>query len=222
MAKTMKYILLCFCCVSLIGCANTQNIPLTKERAALLKGHTVAAVQSPAPDFVAMTRVKSMFGAVGALGMVAEGNAIVHEDNVNDPAREIGSDLTKAVAKGYGSKVINLPLKKGEAGSVAAISKNYKESDFLMDVKTTSWGCAFDPYGWDKYYVIYTVTLRLIDTRTQTVLCQGYFPPNRTEKSDPYSFEDLTGNQGAILKHVLKQYTDRAIQFFKTETLGVK
>jgi len=219
--KPLANSLLAFICCTLIACVNTKNIPMTKEHAALLKGHSMASLPSHTPDFVAATRLKGTLGLMGVVGMVAEGNVIIHENNVEDPAQTIAANLTKAIAGRYGIKMVNLTQKRGVDQSIAALSKAGQEADYLIDVKTSSWGCMYYPTGWDKYYLIYTANLQLIDTRTQTVLCQGYFTAPRKDKENASSYTGLMENQAAGLKQELKSSTEQAIHFFKTEILGL-
>jgi hypothetical protein len=56
-------------------------------------GFILVVTTSDRPDFAAMTAGKAMFGMVGAFAMISAGNKVIRENNVEDPAHYIGSEL---------------------------------------------------------------------------------------------------------------------------------
>jgi len=205
--------------VTLSACVSTRNVPLSPVRAALLKGHSFATTRYSVPDFPATTPVKAELGMIGAFAMIAEGNSRIRENRVNDPANVIAAELAKAVTAKYSGWIVNSANETVSDGSVIAISKAYSNADYLIDVKTVGWGCIYYPFNWGRYRVTYSAQFRLIDTRQQVVLCEGFFAwtPNDTANAPGYG--ELMDNNAARLKAELKIAEEGAVRHFKTETL---
>ena len=90
-----------------IGCASTK--PITDSCANDLRNHTVVCAEREAPDFTAYSAGKhfagSMFGIVGAAiaqnSMASEGNKIISENGIEDPADYIAVQLMSGLTAQY-------------------------------------------------------------------------------------------------------------------------
>lgn len=84
--------------VFLGGCA-TVSTPFSKDVSAQLQGKTLARSHYSAPDFTAFSAGKAVFvGLLGIPSMIAEGNSIIKENEISDPAIEISQTLSKKIA----------------------------------------------------------------------------------------------------------------------------
>ena len=72
--------------VTFAGCVSTKIVPLQQARMASLQGKTLTVAKREKPSFGAMTAGKAAFGMIGAAAMIAKGNSIVQENNIEDPA----------------------------------------------------------------------------------------------------------------------------------------
>ena len=207
-------------CLSLSACVSTRNVPLTSDHMALLKGHSFGMTRYPVPAFSAMTPAKAELGMIGAIAMVAEGNSRILENNVNDPAVTIASELAKSVSAKFAGRVVTSPHKTISDYSVSAISAEHKDTDYVIDVKTINWSCVYYPLNWGRYRVIYSAKFRLIDTRKQAVLCEGFYSriPYDPDNAPSYT-QLLEDNHAAKLKSELNIAKDGAVGQFKTDTL---
>ena len=117
-----------------------------------------------------MTAGKAMFALVGAAAMIAAGNEIVEENNIEDPASYIQSELAKELSKSYGFKINETDEKSVKTSKGSEIAKAFPESDLVLDVETINWSFAYFPTDWDNYRVIYSAKLRLIDTKSKSIV----------------------------------------------------
>jgi hypothetical protein len=188
--------------VTLAGCVSTKNVPLQQARMASLQGKTLTVVKREKPSFTAMTAGKAAFGLIGAAAMVAKGNSIVQENNVEDPAGYIAKELAGDLAAVYSMTIV--PVEGG--------------ADLLLDVRTVNWSFAYFPTDWNSYRVIYSTKLKLTD-KSGKVLAEG-FCARIPEKSDGApGYEELMADQAARLKQELKAGADQCIGEFRTKVL---
>jgi hypothetical protein len=210
-----------FLCISLSACVTTKNVPLSRAGAAALRGHSLSTTRRSVPSFSAATPVKVELGMVGALAMVAEGNSRIRENQVNDPANCIAAELAKAVAVNYGAKIANTvsSARLVSDEGVSAISKAHQDVDYVVDVRTINWSSCYYPINWFSYRVIYSAKFRLINTRTHSVLCEGFYSRVPNDPATAPSYSGLMENNAARLKSELNIAAEGAIHHFKADTL---
>jgi hypothetical protein len=187
--------------VTLAGCVSTKIVPLQQGRMASLQGKTLTVAKHEKPSFGAMTAGKAAFGIIGAAAMIAKGNSIVQENNVEDPAGYIAKELAGDLATTHSLTVV--PADGG--------------ADILLDVRTVNWSFAYFPTDWNSYRVIYSAKLKLTDTRSGKVLAEG-FCARIPEKSDGApGYEELMADQAARLKQELTAGADHCIAEFRSK-----
>jgi hypothetical protein len=189
--------------VALAGCVSTKIVPLQPARMASLQGKTLTVAKHEKPSFGAMTAGKALFGVIGAVAMVAKGNSIVQEHNVEDPAGYIATALAGDLATAHSMTLA--PVGGG--------------ADFLLDVKTVNWSFVYFPTAPRRYRVIYSTKLKLTDTKSGKVLAEG-FCARIPEKSDSApGYEELMADQAARLKQELTAGADQCIGEFRAKVL---
>ncbi|MFX8274111.1 hypothetical protein ABTL44_19005, partial [Acinetobacter baumannii] len=73
------------------------------------------------PSFTAMTAGKAMFGAIGGVAMVAAGNSIIKENDIQDPARKIGQHLAEKLVAAHGMRLVDDTNKTAEDDKVETL-----------------------------------------------------------------------------------------------------
>src|SRR4051794_10640443 len=101
----MKILIAPLAAVSLLaGCTTITHTPLAKDASQQLQGKTLGVAQYPMADFAAFTPGKAAFGALGGAAMVAEGNGIVKDYAIPDPATAIAEGLARKLSSARGMK----------------------------------------------------------------------------------------------------------------------
>lgn len=186
----------------LSACTTVNNIPLSREASAQLQGKKLVRTQYPMPDFAAFTAGKAAFALLGAAAMIAEGNSIVKENAIPDPAIAIGEQLATRLAAARG--VVAVPSRAVAASDdVAALTVAYPGADYVLDVKTFNWSFVYYPSNWARYRVIYSARLRLIDSASKKVVAETLCSTTQGDDANPPSKDDLLNNQAALLKQYL-------------------
>lgn len=217
-----------FLLASLVSCVSNKQVPLSQADAARMKGNEVMTTQRKKPPFGAMTAGKvaagSLFGAVGGAiagaSMMSAGDKIVATNGIQDPAGQISRELVTALAQARGLKIAirEANVTKEDPKAIAASAAG---SDFLLDVRTVNWSFVYFPANWARYRVIYSVKLRLIDTRTGKVIAEGFHAriPEKTGNSPDY--DALVANGAAVIKAELSAATAESVAHFKKNVLGL-
>lgn len=71
--------------------------PINEKSLSGLKSQSIVQTARKAPDFAAMTAGKAAFAVLGALAMIGEGNRIVADNKVIDPAESVAAGLAAAL-----------------------------------------------------------------------------------------------------------------------------
>ena len=203
------------------ACASTQNVAVSSDTRDAMQGKSVILVQRETPSFVAMTSGKGMFAVAGVGAAVAEGNKMVSENGIVDPAMTISRTLAENLVSDYGLQL------QGETGvatsdSVDSIVELAGESDYALDVATNGWTYMYDGFSFGDYFVGYSSKLRLIDVRTGKVVSSGFcaYDAKKLGKG-PVSHEKLLAENAAYIKQELADATDVCIQEFATKLFAV-
>lgn len=203
----------------LTACVSTQKVPLSPAQSGSLRGQTVVASQHARPAFAAITPGKAAFGMVGAAAMIAEGNSQIRNNQVADPAEQISHQLAATLASKLGMRVVGHGGHVTSGEQAAVVAREHPQARYVVDVRTINWSCVYYPFGWGSYRVIYSAKLRLIDTQTAAVLCEGFFARVPNDQSKAFSYDALMNHNAAGLKGELAIAAQEAITFFTREIL---
>lgn len=220
--KNMKNIIPIIALIILSGCVSTKNIPLNQNNISKMDPSSILVTKRAKPDFTAMTAGKAGFGLLGAAAMVSSGNKIVKNNSIEDPAAYIGANLSAELTSKYGLKVneLNTLIKSRKAKE---ISKRYlkSNSDWILDIETINWSFGYFPSDWNNYRVIYTAKLRLIDSRDNSIVAEGFCSRVPKKDSSAPSHDELLDQNAARIKSELLAAADHCIKEFKTKVLKI-
>ena len=185
--------------------ARPKLVPLPEATATTLPGKTLAVTRRGVkPSFIAMTAGKATFALLGVAAMASEGNRMVKDNDIADPADTVEAVLVPALVKQYGVKPAP------ESGHSIAPGNDLKQiigaapgADLILDIRSIGWNFAYYPTHWGTYWVGYGVEVQLIDTKSATVLASAPCSSNTQKNAAPPSKEALVGNGAQLLKDVL-------------------
>ncbi|AUT48055.1 hypothetical protein [Achromobacter sp. AONIH1] len=188
--------------VSLGACTTVKHAPISQESLNKLEGKSVTSTRYGQPDFAAFTAGKAAFAMLGAMAAVSEGNTIVKENAIEDPAIAISAVLQDKLATAKRATVMDSTTvtKKDDIASILAANPG---GDFVLDVKTLSWMFSYYPANWARYRVFYNARLRLIDTSSKTVVAESACSSVQGDDNNPPTKDQLLEDKAALLKDYL-------------------
>jgi hypothetical protein len=217
-----KVVLLIGLFAMLSGCVSTKNIKISEADFKLLNPNQLAMTTRDKPDFAAMTAGKAMFAMLGAAAMISAGNDIVKENDIDDPARYIQAELAKALNINYGFALSESAAVKVKTDKPAKITAAFADSDLVLDLETINWSFAYFPTDWDNYRVIYSVKLRLFNTKTNSIVAEGFCSRVPEEDDTAPSYEELLANKAERIKQELKIAADKCISELSANVFSIK
>jgi hypothetical protein len=154
----------------------------------------------------------SVVGAAEALKLEkAEGERIIGANSVGDPAPIIARELAEAYAAARGAQVADAPVDGAAADASGA--------RYLVRVQTHDWGFVYYPLDWTHYHLTYDAHFELIDTASHAVVAKGVCAHHSDQTSERFTYNQLSGDGGALLKSQLKAIADECVAQFKAEAL---
>ena len=204
---------------ALAGCVSTKTVGVAPNALAQYRGATVTVAHREKGGFIAQTAGKAMFGAIGAVAMIHAGNELIRDDQVPDPAVSIGQALESDLAGQDGLKTVDTTVST-DTVDVSKLASQYKDADLLVDVVTTYWGIVYFPTNWSHYKLLYSVKLRLIDTKQAKVIAEGFCTRKQETSPDAAPTKaQLLDNQAAGLKKELADAGSYCTEEFREKAL---
>jgi hypothetical protein len=204
--------------VFLGGCA-TVSTPFPKDVSAQLQGKTLVRSHYSAPDFTAFSAGKGVFvGLLGIPSMIAEGNSIIKENDISDPAIEISQALSKKIASTHAMKAVESSL-VAASDDTKALKTIYTGADYLLDVKTSNWAFIYYPTDWSHYKVTYRARLRLIDAARKTVVAESSCLSEQGDEAKRPTKEQLLDDRARLLKSYLAKAASACADVFARDVL---
>lgn len=201
------------------GCVSVQQVPMNASSADALKEKEIALSERAKPDFAATTPARGTFGMIGAAVMVSEGNKLIREHGIEDPAHYIGKALVADLQSRYDMRLS--PKAVPTAGDeVKDVVKNADGADLVLDVRTINWSFSYFPTAWGKYRVMYSARVRLVDAKNGTLLAEGGCARVPTQTDGAPSYGELMANAAARLKEELRIAAEHCVSEFKSKTLA--
>jgi len=187
--------------------AKKKMIPLTEASAAALSGKTMAVTRHERAPFTAMTAGKAMFGLLGAGAMIAAGNKLVEENDIEDPADIIARELPAALAAKYGMTIrtaspVLLDVHKPKQVAASQLAGN---ADLILDIRSTGWMSGYYPTDWNTYHVSYSVDVNLMDAKGTLIASAGCLAGTYKHPNSP-SQAALQGYGAQLLKDVTQAH----------------
>lgn len=205
----------------LSACASTQNIAVSPDALTAMQGKTVTVIPSESPGFVAMTSGKGMFAVAGVGAAVAEGNKMVRESGIEDPALTISRALAAGLANDYGLQLAG-ESDVATSDGIDTLVALAVGSDYALEVATNGWSYIYDGFNFGDYYVGYSSKLRLVDVNSAQVVSSGVcaYDAKKAGKS-PVSHEKLLADNAAYIKQELADAASLCIQDFAAELFSM-
>lgn len=210
---TNYFIILLISCVSMVGCAGVNKIPLKHDVATTLADKTLEKTNYEKPDFSAMTAAKVAI-PFASFTMISAGNKIIKTNNVEDPAHFVANKFSETLADKFNLTVAESTPKISNSDKINSLVELYSKADILVDVKTLGWNFCYFPTDWDSYRVMYTARLRLIDTSTNTVIAEDLCSYVPEYSNDAPSYDDLVNENAAGLKLQLHKAANFCLDYF--------
>jgi hypothetical protein len=176
---------------------------LAEVPSSLLWNRKLAVRTGSTPSFYADTPGRRTFGILGVIAMMRQGNQIVEEFGLEDPAGYLSEDLVSTLATRNRMQ-----------------TSTRDAADLLLEVKTINWD--FRPYrnDPDKLFVVYSARINLIDRRAGTVLASGKCRSTRDAQGDSATLEQLLADGAERLQDELREAALECSQRMKSETLS--
>lgn len=197
--------------------AKEKMIPLAEADAAALAGKTVALTVHERPSFTAMTAGKAGFGLLGAAAMISAGNKIIDENQIQDPAEIVRTQLAAALRDNHSVQLRDLDTVATKAKKPKELAALHPESDFVLDVRSGGWMFAYYPTRWGSYWVGYSVQVQLVDTKTGRQVSNVACNANTHENPNSPSREQLLGDGAKLLKDVTASLGWTCVQILAKE-----
>lgn len=207
--------------VLVCGCVSTRTVPVDVAATSHFQGKTITSSQRAVPDFSAMTAGKAMFGMIGAVGMITAGNAIIRDNQVEDPANYISIRLIADQSQKHSMTLVDNSGTLVADESPAKLAAQYAASNYLLDIRTINWSFGYFPTDWNSYRVMYSAKLRLIDTSNAKVMAESFCSRVPEKSEGAPSLDELTANQAQRLKDELRAAADYCIGEFRTTALDL-
>ncbi|MDO6762909.1 hypothetical protein [Agarivorans sp. 1_MG-2023] len=208
----MLFIRLLFVLVaaSLSACSSIKTDQLEASESLSLADKTLVYTRYESlPDFAAQTAAGVQFGLLGLATAISNGNAMIVDNKVEDPALDIARELASGLSNSYKVKVVDDTSKSLTSPEIPHIIQLYSDYDYILDVRTLGWGSIYYTSDWDNYRVSYQVHARLIDRDKGSVIAEeacGNLPEYADTELAP-SYIDLQNGDG------LKQELARSVEF---------
>ncbi len=203
-----------------------QRLPLSKESAAKINGKTCEISKPKTPDFYAQTTEKAWLPPmIGIAASFSAGRDIVEQNDVEDPAIFVSSELEKLLTVKFNLKFLPKSEIISESNDVDTLCKAYSKGDLLLDVRTVGWafgtGEGSVPAFSTQYLVSLIINLKVIDLKAKEALSEEVFvyPIKGSDDANrTFSYDELMNNNADGLKKELKRAADKAVIFFKEKT----
>jgi len=207
--SVMKKIVLLVCAFALGGCMSVKPVQAPAEAVEALKGQPLTTVTYVHPDFAAMTYGKAAIGGLlGGAGMVSDGNTIVKENEIPDPALRIEPKLTALVGERLKvSGTTKIADRAAKMDDEESLSKDSGHKGVVLDVESINWMFVYFPFDWTHYKIVYTARARLIDANTGKRIAQAPCQYQSEDKAPP-TYDHLLDNKAALLKTMLAAAAD--------------
>lgn len=217
----MRMVIGLLCVVFLAGCVSTKTAQIENGKAAALRGKAVALTDRPRAGLFAMTRGYGMLGGIGAGIMLAHGENIIKDNNIQDPAPQINHSLLLAAQGQYGIVPVSTPPVHVDTTDLVQLAQAAGSGvDVLFDVQETARQFRYRPFG-PGYIVESAFKFRIIDVHSSAMIAEGFcFQSTKDDPARP-SDDNLLDNDAAMLKQTLDAQRDVCRSQFESKVLNI-
>jgi hypothetical protein len=182
-------------------------------------GKTVVVTARPQARFMSYSRVKMAFGLLGIGAAAVQGQEILEQNGVENPAPRLANALFEAARDRYGVATAALAPLSLHSDDPATIARAGHGADLVFDVQQTSGSVEPLLTQTGRYFVTSDLRFRIIDAASGHVL--GDATCVRTTQLDPDlpTRDELLAEHAARLKAILGAQRDFCLEFFKVQVL---
>jgi hypothetical protein len=203
------------------GCAAKDWKPLDPSALKIRPARTIGVVGTKPATFYARTAAKAVFGLVGLALMAGEGQKIIAENHVHDPALEIGDRLSVALSTKH-SLVQQTPRPLSVTHQASHEQVRW-DTDLVLEVTTKTWSLFYFPTDWTHYRVWYEASMELRDARDQRLLASGdCLAPRPEDSKGAPTYDEMVDRHAAMLKQKLNEAAAFCAQKYSRELFGVR
>lgn len=208
----------CAALLFLSACTTVNHTPLTTEASQQLTGKSFVRTNYVKPDFTAYTAGKAAFAMIGAFAAISEGNQIVKDNDVPDPAVAIGEGLATRLNGARNATLI--PSQKiASDNNIDTLIKEYPGADFLIDAQTLNWMFIYYPSDWTHYRIVYYARVRVIDTKNGKVIGESMCKSMQGDDKNPPSYDQLLADKAGLLKTYLSRAVEECVPVLAKDIL---
>jgi hypothetical protein len=199
----MKNVVLLVACMFVGNAvAKDKMLPLPQTATAGLQGKTLVVTRHKVPPYTAMTAGKAGFALLGAGFMIAEGNKIIRENEVPDPAALLEAQLAPAIAKHYGMQIKPATIAMIDVEKPKQIAATQMDSDYILDIRSGGWMSSYYPGDWAKYWILYSVQVQLINAKDGTLVSNMACNASTNKHPNSPGKDQMYANKAQLFKDV--------------------
>ncbi len=219
MRKSFFALILAFSCLPAV--AKDKVIPLSQEDAEKLAGKTIALTVHERPSFSAMTAGKASFALLGAGAMIAAGNKLVDENEVQDPAGIVRTQLVSSLQDAYAIQFLPVDEAVTKATKPKELAALHPDADYVLDVRSGGWMFAYYPTRWSNYWVGYSVQVQLVDTQDGRQVSNLACNSNTQDNPVPITRDELIADEARLLKDITASLGWKCYQLLAEQQFGL-
>ncbi len=210
----------------IIGCANTRNTPIDSMVIVKSNPQKITVTKREKPGFQAWSSTYVHIPFIGIVAIYHEGDKLVKENGVDNPADNIGQEIARLLANKYNIETIETSDKKMISWDAEDIIRHHPEGGLIVDVQTIKWGYGYffkGNYGKGeyKYRIFYDAKLRIMDSHSKNKIAEGncYILPQ--DEDHIFTRDQLTENSAQVLKDELELATDDCLRQFNEKVIHI-
>ena len=150
---------------------------------------------------------------------VSSGNRIVKDYSIDDPIVRVKERFLFTLEKEYNFENIRSIKEPYSSAKLAELKMIFREG-LVIDFKTTRIGLNYYPSSWSHYHIDYQVRARLIRLEDSKILWQGVCRFVEKDPKTSPTMDELTADNGALLKTKLDEAADSCGKELVTQFLG--
>jgi hypothetical protein len=209
--------------LALPACGTPSPQAVGAQSLARLKDKSlVVAMPAARVDFTAFTPGKAAFSFLGDVAMRSEGNRIVADNAIADPALSIGRDLAQELGASAGVRPVAAaaPITSSDE-SPAAVAAKAAGAGLVLWVRTKDWRTWYYPSNFNRYRARVEVFAALIDVASKTVLAQATCDESSPTSADASpTYGEMVGAGAQRLKEELARAQSACVATLKKGLLG--
>lgn len=183
------------------------------------QGMPLASVTYTMPSMTKTSAGKAMFGALGGLAMVGDGDKIVKAHNIADAAVAISARLTPLVAQRYQTSGTTA-LPNQDDNDRDKLAKAAGNQGLVVDVETRAWLVNYFAFDWGHYRLMYNARARLIDGKTGKEIERASCDFDTSDEPNPPDGDGVEADDAAWLKDRMTKAEDACVATLATKLLG--